>query len=499
MKMRRFFKGFGLFTALALIAGLCSCGQKDGAVALEDPNTVPETPYEINWYICGKQQADVAPVENEINAYLKDKINATVKLNILESAQYGDKLSNMIQSGEYFDMCFVANWKLDYAVNAENGAFYPLDDLFENYMPKTYEASDKEALECARVAGKIYALPVIKENADATGWIYRKDLADKYNIDMSKVQNYEDLLPIARMIKENEPSIKYPVEWKENMSLGGNKSAVSVIQGKNLGFLQGDDTYTVINRLETPEAMKQFKLAHQYYEEGLVRPDILTSAGADYVQNLKNGKIFCALAPLKPGKINELLKNAQYEFAQEYITEIKKPLQSGVSSMNAISVTSKNPARVARFMELLNTDPVLNNMVTFGLEGRNYTKVGDNVIKLIPNSGYNLSDSKWMIANVFIGYSTDEEEPGIKEELKKFNDEAKPNRLSGFVFVTESVQQEIAACQAVEIQYEGQASLGAIDPETVVPEYLKELKAAGVDKVKEELQRQLDEFLKNKK
>ena len=495
---KKLFKSIALLAAMASVIGLYGCGQKDNAVVMEDPNTVPETPYEINWYICGKQQSDVASVENEINAYLKDKINATVKLNILESAQYGDKLSNMIQSGEYFDMCFVANWKLDYAVNAENGAFYPLDDLFEAYMPKTYEASDKEALACAKVGGKVYALPVIKENADAAGWIYRKDIADKYHIDMSQVQSYEDLLPIARTIKENEPDIKYPVEWKENMSLSGNKAAVTVIQGKNLGFVPGDDTYTVINRLENPDIMKQFKLAHQYYEEGLVRPDILTSAGADYVQNLKNGKIFCALAPLKPGKINELLKNAPYEFAQEYITEVKKPLQSGVASMNAISATSKNPVRVARFMELLNTDPVLNNMVIFGLEGRNYTKVEDNVIKLIPNSGYNLSDAKWMIANVFIGYATDEEDPQINAELKKFNDEAKPNPLSGFVFVTESVQQEIAACQAVEIQYEGQASLGALDPETVVPEYLKELKAAGIDKVKEELQRQINEFLKNK-
>lgn len=141
MKKSRWFKGVALTAAAMLFAGIAGgCGTRNEMTATpEDPNTVPETPYEINWYICTNQQSDVATVENEINAYLKDKINATIKLNIMESAQYSDKMTNMLQSGEYFDLCFTANWMLNYAVSAETGAFYPMDELFEKYMPKTYE------------------------------------------------------------------------------------------------------------------------------------------------------------------------------------------------------------------------------------------------------------------------------------------------------------------------------------------------------------------------
>lgn len=496
MKKNRLFKGIALAAAITLFAGaVAGCGtKKSTTTAMEDPNTVPETPYEINWYICANQQSDVASVENEINAYLKDKINATVKLNIMEAAQYSDKMTNMIQSGEYFDMCYVANWMLNYAVSAETGAFYPMDELFETYMPKTYEQADKPSIEGARVNGKVYALPTIKENATACGWIYRKDIADKYNIDMSQVKNYEDLLPIAKMIKENEPDMPYPIEYGENMNLNGSLPYVQIMTGYNIGWIKDGDKYKIVNRLEEPEVMKQFEMAHTYYNEELVKRDIMTNyADTDQIKNLQNGKAFCMMYPLKPGKVQEMLKNSKYDFAQVYIEEPQAGL--GLASMNAISATSKNPARVARFIELINTDPVLNNMLVFGIEGKHYEKISDNVIKLIPNSGYCLSDAKWMLANVYIGYCTDEEDPNVKQELKEFDKEAVRGDLMSFVFDTTSVQAEIAACAVVEAQYNKQITLGALDPKPLAEQYLKELKAAGADKIKDELQKQVDEYL----
>ncbi len=499
MKKSRWFKGIALAAAAVMFAGMAGgCGTKGvTTTSMEDPNTVPETPYEINWYICANQQSDVATVENEINAYLKDKINATIKLNIMESAQYSDKMTNMLQAGEYFDLCYTANWMLNYAVSAETGAFYPMDELFEKYMPKTYELADHDSLEGARVKGKIYALPTIKENATAYGWIYRKDIADKYHIDMSQVKTYADLLPIAKMIKENEPDMTYPIDWGENMSLGGTLPYVSVMTGCNLGYVQGDDTFKIVNRLEQPEAMEQFKMANTYYKEELIKRDIMTNnSDADRIKGLQNGKTFCMMYPLKPGKVQELIKNPKYDFAQAYIEKPQAAL--GLASMNAISATSKNPARVARFLELVNTDPVLNNLLVFGVEGKHYEKVSDNVIRLIPNSGYCLSDAKWMLANVFIGYCTEDEDPNVKKELQEFDKEAERSKLMSFVFDTTNVQAEIAACSVVEAQYNKQVSLGALDPEPIVKQYLTELKAAGVDKIQEELQKQVDEYLANK-
>ena len=101
--MRKFKKVIGLVLAMMTVFTMCSC-QNGKTAKGEDPNKVPSDPYEINWYMRGTAQSDISSVENAINDYLKDKINATVKITILESGQYNQKMSNMIAAGEYFDL-----------------------------------------------------------------------------------------------------------------------------------------------------------------------------------------------------------------------------------------------------------------------------------------------------------------------------------------------------------------------------------------------------------
>lgn len=489
------------FLAFLTVAALCCAGTGCGeqtVVNEEDPAKVPADPYEINWYMYGSTLNDVASVEKEVNAYLKDKINATLKINRMEASQYREKMSNMIQTGEYFDMCFISSGMLDFNVNAENGAFVAFDDLFGKYLPKTYKMFEPEILDCVRVDGKVYGLPVIKENAMAYGWVYRKDLADKYNIDMSKIKTFEELEPALRIIKENEPEIKYPIDWTVGNTPGGIINGFTTLAANHLGYVKGDDTYTIVDKYELPETLEGYKLSRKFYNDGLVKPDILTN-NADYIQRLKNGQTFCSFIPLKPGKAAELFKNTNYEFDQSYVIEAYKTITAGTGSMAAISATSKNPVRVARFLELLNTDEYLYNLIMFGIEGKHYNLIKDKVVEIIPDGGYTMAGSQWTLGNVYLSYTTVEENPDKNKLLKEFDDSADAHPLSGFKFVTTNVQPQLAACQAIDKQYEAQVCLGALEPEPIVKKYLEELKIAGLDDIKAELQKQLNEFLKTKK
>ena len=126
---------------------------------------------------------------------------------------------------------------------------------------------------------------------------------------------------------------------------------------------------------------------------------------------------------------------------------------------------------------------MLSGIVIYGIEGKHYTNVSDNVIKLIPNSGYDMSTNQWMIGNVYNAYTKDTENPDKYVELKNFDDSATVSAICGFRFVTEPVQAEIAACKAVEKQFETQIALGAIDPTTVIDEYRKNLESSGINKI----------------
>ena len=180
--MKNFKRLVALMLCLAMAFTLCACGKGGQTATGEDPNTVPEDTYEINWYLLGTPQTDVSSVEKAINDYLKDKINATVKMTAMESGQYKQKMSAMISSGEYFDIAFCASWMLDYAVNAGLGAFVELDPYMDTYLKDVKEQVPASFIDSTRVGGKVYAVPTYKEGASQYGWIYRKDIAEKYNL-----------------------------------------------------------------------------------------------------------------------------------------------------------------------------------------------------------------------------------------------------------------------------------------------------------------------------
>lgn len=491
MKIKKIIIGV-LASATLLTAAGCGGGNTQG-FRDESIEEAMETPYEINWYTSGTPQDDIELVESKINEYIKDKINATVKLHILESSQYSNQLSSMIQAGEYFDMCFVADWMLKYVESAEMGAFVPLDDYFEEYMPGTYELSDKNALECSKVKGNLYALPVIKENAECYGWIYRKDIADKYGIDMTQIKSFEELEPYLLKIKENEPDIKYPIDWDLDISPAGGILQQPVMTASVIG-LASDDSREVVNIMSTEKSREGFKVARRFYEEGLVKEDILTST-SELNSRMKAGKTFCHMNKLKPGKAAELYKDCDYPIAQAEITAPRKGAKFGMGAMTGVSSTSKNPARVMRFIELLNTDEYLNNLVVYGVEGTHYTKTEDGRVEVKNDSGYTMAGKQWMFANVYITYPTTKEDINKNAILKEFDDNANLSSFTGFSFVPENVQAELASVTNVNNQYRAQLMLGAVDPDSIYDKYMEEMEKAGMNIIIDEVNRQFKEFL----
>ncbi|MBO5008127.1 MAG: extracellular solute-binding protein [Clostridia bacterium] len=478
-----------LTLAFSMLAG---CGKKETA-ELEDPNTVPKDTYEIQWYLMADAQNDVASVEEALNEYLKDKINATVKINCLPSAQYTKKLGTMINAGEYFDLCFAARWALDYVGNSRSGAFYDLTDHLDTYLKDINEIIGEETMKCSYVDGRLYGLPVYKEMATQQGWIYRKDIAEKYDIDMSKYKSFKELEPVLKMIKEKEPDMKYPIDW----AYGAGEPASLVMTANNI-FVDGSYDNQPVNRYATKEYKEACEIARDFYNKGYVRPDVLTAT--DQVARMSEGKTFVMLQPLKPGKALELFKNSKYEFEQVGITEPGIDHLAGTGSMQVVSATSKNPARVMRFLNLLNTDPYVKNLVVHGVEGKHYKKIDDKTVEPIKGSGYSLYTNSWAIGNVFLDYLLPEDDPTKHEQLQKFNEEAKKPLVATFLLkeVTDpdKKQRNIEINNTVE-NYAKQLNLGAVDVEPNLKEFLEVLDKAGIDSQLKDIKAEWKEFQKN--
>lgn len=495
--------------ASVLLLSVSGCGQEKKAAKGEDPNTVPSDPYEIQWYIKYSPQKDVDLVEEELNKYLKDKINATVNMVMLDPGQYNDKVSTMIKSGEYFDLAFASISALDYLSNSVSGAFAPLTDYKDTYLKDIFDQLPQEMIDAATVNGEIYAVPTYKEIVTQQGWIYRKDIAEKYNIDMSKYKTLEDFKPVAEMLKKNEPSIDYPIDWdKSCYSISDmyndpqlvcplENLRVLGIEGKEQG---GDPTKIILDKdKKNNNGKREYEATRDYYKSGLVKGDVATAS--DLQARFNSGKTFAYFTGIKPGKAAELQSKCQYPIAQAEVSDVYMDSLPGLGSLQVISTKSKNPERTARFLNLLNTDPVVKNLVVYGIEGKHYTKVNDNTVELIANSGYSMAGNTWALGNVFIDYLKTTDDPEKLVKLKEFNEKGIVRDGTGFVFDSSTVSHLIPQITDAMKPYGNIGAYGSvdIDYDAEMDKYYAALEKTPIKQVQEEMQKQYDEFLKNKK
>lgn len=483
-----------IFLSISIL--ICGCGKKEQSTHNNSAlNTSPkETEIKLHWYFPGVgRQEDTELVENEIYKYLKDKINTSVKLHCYDWESYPEKMKSMIAAGEEFDICFTASWGLNYREQAAKGAFIPLDDLLDKYAPQTKALLGEHFLTGSKVKGKNYALPTNKEKAQQYGFLFLKRIVDKYDIDVNNIKQPQDLEPILKLVKEREENI-YPLSGGFIALLKGyfddmGAPGPGVIRHNSQGL-------KVILQEETQESMEYYRLAHKFFNAGYIRKD--SAININSVADEKAGKVFAKCISLKPMKDREFSIATGQKWVQVTLTEKIITNFDTIGSMQAISRTCKNPERAMMFLEVVNTDRYLNNLINFGIENKHYHKVSDNIIKKgDDNAKYN-PGYPFIYGNVFLNYIWDSEDPNKWDIFEAYNKGAMPSKSLGFSFDPTPVKNEIMACNAVNKDYESGLETGTLDPEIYLPKYIKALKEAGAEKIIEEKQRQIDIWSQNK-
>ena len=145
----------------------------------------------------------------------------------------------------------------------------------------------------------------------------------------------------------------------------------------------------------------------------------------------------------------------------------------------------------------MNTNKDLYNLLCYGIEGKHYNWIDDNHIKLVDNGGYYLNTS-WAFGNQFNSYLLEGQDDNIWEETEKVNDEAEKSRILSFVFDNSKIQTELSQISTVTQEFKNMNN-GSVDWRECFDEYKSRLKAAGIENVKNEIQRQLDEYAKTQK
>ena len=482
---------FRTIAAAAAISLLCtSCGT--GGVRKADEGTV-----KLKYVIKLNSQKNLPEIEAKVNEYIKDKIGAEIEFVRVDSGSYNQKLKTMLASNEQFDLMYDANTH-NFTDHARNGVLMPLDELIEKYAPKTYKNVPEKIWDAARVDGKLYGVINYQIVGRAHGFAFDKKLTEKYNFDTAKVHDLEDIEPFLQAVKSGEAPDYIPFGalnqgfWSTMLIQYGFDYVVTTTTP---GVVRIEDKENkVINQFESKEFEDYCRIMNEYYNKGYIKKDAATITNTSDVLGMgKTGVIYNNQKPGGLAETSTRMGGKKIIYAQTASPFVNNDFAS--ATLTVIGKQCKNPEKAMQFIELLNTDKYLYNLMCFGIENEHYKKVGENRIELIPDSGYN-PNSSWEWGCQFNAYLLPIQEDNVWEETKKINESARVSNLMGFQFDSTPVKSEIAQCAAVSAEYMSGLGVGAADYKNQLEEFKAKLKTAGVDKIISEQQKQIDEWMK---
>lgn len=510
-------KGLKMRKAIALVTAgifvmqmmLTGCGNKTESITDTEQSsttatsTVVENPtkefVQLSWYMRKPidNMKDQELIEAEANKIIKEKINAEIKFNLIDSASWEDKMKLMSAAGEVYDIAFTSSWTNKLDMNVQRGAFLPLNELLDKYGKNIKEKVDQRAWTAATYDGKIMAIPSQSPFSQPTAFVFKKDLVEKYKFDYKSVKTLSDLEPYLETIKKSEPNL-VPLLATANISPladSGNFNEITLTKG--IAF--NEKTEKIELALEIPETVDGFRKINEYYKKGYIAKDAATKT--DYTAEAKSGK-YAVLKDMGGYTEDGSKSTSQCGFPTVEALYGYPLINTGamVGACSAISNTSENPERAMMLLDLVWSDKTLLNTMAFGLEGNNYTvkegKGTDNPV-IEAKSG---AEQTWAIWHNWLGplwdsWDSNWNSTKALELMKSDNDKAKTATTLGFLFNSEPVTAEVAQISAVYAEIQPVLRAGAApDFDKYIAEAIQKLKDAGIDKVKAEVEKQYNEW-----
>ena len=459
-----------------------------------------EKPYNVTFAYIGNEQPDMDKVEAEINKITLRDLNMTVDIIQLSFGDYADKLKLMLAGGDTLDILPI------YAQNAASyidaGQLVNLNDYVQKYGQGIIKQLGEDVAMGGQINGFLYGFPANKESQTRAGLVMRKDIADKYKIDVNSLKTYDDMSAVYDKIHKGEPNMDLLVGYNMIYQI---ETKDPLFDGFGVLMMREGDPTKVVNYFETEEYKKRVQLMRDWYKAGYIMPDAATSTETS-ANLVKAGNAFSYFSPIKPGFLTQENINCGHEMTVAYIEDAEYLYSSGVNLFNwGIAHNSKDPEKAFQFLNYAYTSSEFMNLLNWGIEGEHYKFVNDakTVIDFpdgidATNARYNLNIG-WELPNQYIAHIWNGNPEDIWEQYKEFNNAATKSPAFGFIYDSASVANELTALSNVKNQFLKALDTGSVDPDEVLPQFNKALYDAGLQKVMDTKQEQLDTWLASKK
>lgn len=501
-----------LLAFLLCAALLAGCAPQATAPDAQQPTGQVQTDgdlkfVQLNYYIRATEQDDAATVQTAMDAYLTEKLNCTVK--VYPVSDWTTKMPLVLSSGEQVDLTFdQAN--TGYYTNVANNMYLPLDDLLAQYGQGIVESISENCpglLDAPRVNGELYGIPCEKQTAQCEAWYFRKDIVDKYDMDIASLQTLQDLEPYLKLIKENEPDMTpYYVSAGTGVNMEWATAAIAQdpyryeeLNGAvNLLLLDGQ-TGKVVNHYETDWDLDRYETLKRWQDEGYINTDAATTTtnGGSMFQAGKTWMIGGGGAPTTLGTYEQTY-GCEFE-----IWRATGPIANTYQNTTALTCITRTTADAQRAMMVINlfhTDAQLINLFNAGVEGTHYV-VDENNRFALPEGSTSRTDTGYaygfetFFGNMMLNNLWYNEKEDRYDELREYNRSARQSKIMGFYVDMSNITTEYAAVEAVRTQYAPLLKAGVVkDVKATLDEMNQKMYANGLAAIIEEAQRQYDAY-----
>jgi putative aldouronate transport system substrate-binding protein len=493
-------KVLSLLLALAMVASMfAACKKDDGGNTSgtgDDGNTPTET-VKLTYWHWGEAPKDAEAVIPELNK--KSKADINVEIDFIWATGDPTKLKTALSTGATDDICHTQ--AIGFSSFAQSGMFYDMTELLQTEAKDLYEAIPEGLWQADTIQDKIWAVPIYKDCAGVYYWYCNKDYVyDKADaqaeFEAAAGADLELATPLMKKVYDYNKSSgdAYPHDLTAPLTInfqglrGINVSKDEIVLNDARIVLPEDGDQLQLT-WATTSYLKNLKTMNSWYKAGYVNQDCET------LQKEPDYNIIQSAIGWEGAEITAWGAGKDYTVTIARRTETPILTAAGIQGCStAIFANSKHPKEAIKYIEYMNLNADYRNMLGYGVEGRNWEANDDGTITQLNTDWY---PGNWIQASFFNGLKVVSPAPAdMYEKMAKVQATAVPARSMGFVPDITPVETEVAACSAVIEKWNTQFVCGTMaDVDAALASAQAELKAAGWEKVRDELQQQLDTFL----
>ena len=382
----------------------------------------------------------------------------------------------------------------------KEGYLMKLDSYIEEYGDGILETLGCE-MEELRIKGYqgeegVYGIPKAMPEIHTKGVVVRRDLLEKYEFSLDGVKQIEDMEPFLECIAENEEIS--PIV--PTAAMGGffvNEGLDIVDSAGAIAVRKDQNSLKVENFFETPEFESYALMMKRWREKGILSNQIgrEDELGLNLVVA---GQAAAAELIIRPDEVEEWLGIYGDTIAIKGFD--MKPFMTTKHKWRYnwfVNSECEYPELAVQALNLMYTDPGVNNLMLYGVEGVHYIVDKDGFFSYPEgvnqeNVGY-FTNEKWQfyrkIGGLWKGMSANQ-----RQEMEEFNNSAVYSPIYGFILDETPIRKEIEQIGQVIEQFYYSVQLGFGDGESTLREFQKKLREAGIEHVKEEVKYQIEQW-----